>query len=134
MKSSPRREDARDYRIPVVIKTEPAKPRRYGYALGFGTDTGPRVSVGADYRRINRWGHGLFSDIRVSRILQSVGTQYRIPIGNLVSDRLVFRASADFEKIAGKGDTDRYTLGASQDVEWGVVPAPAVSQFPAREI
>lgn len=114
-----RRVDAVDQRIPVVIDTVPAKPRRYGYGLGYGTDTGPRFSLAADYPRINRRGHGLFSDIRVSRILKSVGTQYRIPIGNLVSDRLVFSGRADFETIAGEGETDRYTLGASQNIEWG---------------
>jgi len=116
---TPRRAAAADFHVPVAITTEPAKPRRYAYGLGFGTDTGPRLSLASEFRRINRHGHSVLADIRLSEILQSVGAQYKIPIGNLVSDRLIFSSRADFETIADDGSSDRYTLGISHNEAWG---------------
>ena len=116
---TPRRAAATDFHVPVVITTKPAKPRRYAFGLGYGTDTGPRLSLATEVRRINRRGHSILADIRLSEILQSVGAQYKIPIGNLVSDRLIFSSRADFETIADGGSSDRYTLGISRNEEWG---------------
>ena len=115
---TPRRAAAIDFHVPVVITTKPAKPRRYAFGVGYGTDTGPRFSLATEFRRINRRGHSILADIRVSEILQSVGAQYKIPIGNLVSDRLIFSSRADFETIADGGSADRYTLGISRNEEW----------------
>lgn len=115
----PVRADTVDFHIPVVITTTPSKPRRYAAGLGYGTDTGPRLSLASEFRRINRRGHGILADMRLSKILQSVGAQYQIPIGNLVSDRLVFSSRAEFESFADGGSTDRYTLGASRNEGWG---------------
>ncbi len=114
----PQREATTDHQVPVVITTEPSKPRRYAVGLGYGTDTGPRLSLASEFRRINRRGHGILADIRLSDILQSVGAQYQIPIGNLVSDRLVFSSRAEYETIADGGSSDRYTLGVSRNEEW----------------
>ncbi len=115
----PQRAAAADFHVPVVITTEPSKPRRYAVGLGYGTDTGPRLSLASEFRRINRRGHGILADIQLSDILKSVGAQYQIPIGNLVSDRLVFSSRAEFETFADGGTSDRYTLGVSRNEAWG---------------
>jgi translocation and assembly module TamA len=116
---NPQRSAATDHHVPVVITTEPAKPRRYAVGLGYGTDTGPRLSLATEFRRINQRGHSILADIRLSEILQSVGAQYQIPIGNLVSDKLIFSSRAEFETIADGGTSDRYTLGVSRNEAWG---------------
>jgi len=115
---NPQRAAAEDFQVPVVITTEPSKPRRYAVGLGYGTDTGPRLSLATEFRRINRYGHGILADVRLSDILQTVGAQYQIPIGNLVSDRLVFSSRAEFESYADGGSSDRYTLGVSRNENW----------------
>jgi translocation and assembly module TamA len=115
----PQRDAATDFQVPVSITTEPAKPRRYAVGLGYGTDTGPRLSLATEFRRINRRGHGILADIRLSDILQSVGAQYYIPIGNMVSDRLIFSSRVDSESFADGGNSDRFTLGVSRNEEWG---------------
>ncbi len=114
----PQRAATEDFQVPVVITTEPSKPRRYAVGLGYGTDTGPRLSLATEFRRINRRGHGILADIRISDILQSAGAQYQIPIGNLVSDRLVFSSRAELESYADGGNSDRYTLGVSRNEHW----------------
>ncbi|MGI9320930.1 MAG: autotransporter assembly complex protein TamA, partial [Thiogranum sp.] len=112
------RKAAKDFHIPVLIKTEPAKKWRLGTGLGFGTDTGPRLTLAAERRRINRRGHSIVADSLLSGITQSVGAQYKIPIGNLVSDRLIFSSTATWEEVADDGDSRRLTLGINRNEKW----------------
>jgi len=114
-----RRDAAQDHRVPVIVHTVAAAHTRYRLGLGFGTDTGPRVSLGADYRRINRRGHGLGADLRLSPLEQNAAVHYTIPIRNLVTDRLVFSSEVDNARVADTGDTTRYRLGVSQNVNLG---------------
>jgi translocation and assembly module TamA len=123
------RDEALDYHIPVTITTKPSKPRRYAWGLGYGTDTGPRISLGAEFRRINDRGHRVLADTQVSRISRSVGLQYRVPIGNLVSDSLIYKAGAEFDDVADEGNTDIYTLGVSHNVEWGPFQRRLYAEF-----
>jgi len=111
------RDNAVGNQIPVIVKTEPNKPQRYTAGLGFGTDTGPRITVGAEFRRINRWGHKFRTDIRASFIEQSINTQYLIPIRNIVTDNLAFTASASREKV-GDIDTNQFNIGSSLSENW----------------
>ncbi len=113
-----RRRDAKDLHIPVLIRTEPAKKWRFGTGLGFGTDTGPRLTLAAERRRINRRGHTILADSLLSGIEQSIGAQYKIPIGNLVSDRLVFSSELTWEDIADDGESRRLTLGVNRNERW----------------
>ncbi len=112
------RKAAEDFHIPVIIKTEPAKKWRFGSGLGFGTDTGPRLTLAAERRRINRRGHSILADTLLSGIKQSVGAQYKIPIGNLVSDRLIFSGAATWEDVADDGESRRITLGVNWSEQW----------------
>jgi len=112
------RKAAKDFHIPVLIKTEPAKKWRLGTGLGFGTDTGPRLTLAAERRRINRRGHSIVADSLLSSVKQSVGAQYKIPIGNRVSDRLIFSSTATWEEVADDGDSRRLTLGINRNEKW----------------
>ncbi len=111
------RENAVGTEIPILVKTEASKPRLYTAGLGFGTDTGPRVTGGAELRRINRSGHKLRFDLRASSIEHSLSSQYLIPIKNIATDNLAFTASASQGK-EGDIDTDQFKLGASVNEDW----------------
>lgn len=114
---SAEREKAVDSEIPVTVTTVPNKPRRYTAGIGYGTDTGPRVTTGAELRRINRLGHKMRFDLRASAIEQSVSGQYQIPIKNIVTDNLNFTASASQEQ-EGDIDTDQFKFGTSLNENW----------------
>jgi translocation and assembly module TamA len=117
-----RREQAQDSQVPVVVHTMPAVHTRYKLGLGYGTDTGPRVSLGADYLRLNRYGHGLNSNLRVSPYEQTATVNYTIPIRNLVTDRLVIGGSVDNSTdIAQGGNSRSYKFGVSQNVSLGSI-------------
>ncbi|WP_293387423.1 autotransporter assembly complex family protein [Nevskia sp.] len=91
-----------DGRIPMVINTTERAPRSYRYGLGYGTDSGPRASVGADFRRLNSLGHKLRTDLRVSPRISTAVAEYRVPFGHLPSDSVSFTTQAltqDFSDI-----------------------------------
>jgi len=113
------RAKAQEQHVPVIVHTVPAAKVRYSAGVGFATDTGPRLTLGADFRRFNRRGHGLQSDLRLSPVEQKIGVQYRVPIRNMLTDRLVYSGSLDNSSVADKGDSQRIRLGVSQNVSWG---------------
>ena len=102
-----RREAAVGQRVPIVIATTQRPPRRYDAGLGYGTDTGARLTLGAEFRQLNDSGHKLRSDLRVSEIKNSIGLDYRIPLGTRAGENLGFATAYTDEKI-GDGTSRRY--------------------------
>jgi translocation and assembly module TamA len=113
----PQRARAEKRRVPVTVITEPAKPQRYSAGIGVGTDTGPRFTLGTEFRRLNRRGHSVLFDLRVSDVKRRVGAQYRIPIANVLTDRLVFLAAWQDEDVAD-GTSQGWTLEVSRNDTW----------------
>lgn len=111
------RELAEDRHIPIVVYTSPRRTQEYTIGLGYGTDTGPRLSIGAELRRMNRRGHRFNSDMRLSSIEQAVAAEYRIPARNLATDFLALRASLGNHNI-GDWDTRQLSVGASWHDAW----------------
>ena len=108
----PRRDLVLDNHIPITIRTTPRPLARYQIGAGYGTDTGPRLSAGTEFRRLNEGGHKLRTDLRLSAIKNSLTNEYKIPLGNVAGDSLSFTAGASYEKVA-QGDDTKYALGAS---------------------
>ncbi len=77
---------AHDRRIPVEVALEPRKPTRYTTGLGYGTDTGPRISFGIERRYHNYLGYKISGDVRISEIRQEATARYRIPLERPQSD------------------------------------------------
>ena len=99
-------------RIPMVINTTERAPRSYRYGLGYGTDSGPRASVGADFRRINSLGHKLRTDLRVSPRISTAVAEYRVPFGHLPSDSVSFTTQALTQDFSDIKET-LYRIGTS---------------------
>ena len=109
----PQRELTDDERqIPIVVRTTPRARTRYNFGVGYGTDTGARLSVGTDWRRINSYGHTLITDFRLSEIKNTLAGEYRIPLGSEPGESLSFNATTETERLDA-GDTLKYVIGAS---------------------
>lgn len=109
----PQRELADDeLRIPILVSTTPRARTRYNFGVGYGTDTGARVSAGTEWRRLNRQGHTLETDFRLSEIKNTLGGTYRVPLGSDPSESLSFTALTESERLDA-GDTLKYVIGAS---------------------
>ena len=109
-----RRSDAEDGAIPVLIRAEAAPAARYRVGAGYGTDTGARLGLGADFRRVNRQGHRLESDLRVSEVADRLQANYRIPLGETIGEQLSFSAEYADEVVAAL-DTRRLAVGTALD-------------------
>lgn len=94
----PQRDQARDHAVPVHVELESRKRHKYTAGLGFGTDTGARGLLGWEHRRINRRGHRMNAEIRVSEIRTALTSNYSIPLANPRSDRLEFSALVQDEQ------------------------------------
>jgi translocation and assembly module TamA len=93
------RENAVDGVVPVQISGEKGKRHRYGMGLGYGTDTGYRISGNWTMRRINKSGHNLAFNARYSPITWSFNTAYTIPIGNPALERAIMSAGTIDEDL-----------------------------------
>lgn len=76
------RDAAVDNKVPILINTTPRHSQHYDFGVGYGTDTGLRGSVGAEFRRLNDSGHTLRLETQVSQIKTEALGEYRIPLGN----------------------------------------------------
>ncbi len=111
------RAEAVDRRIPIVVHTMPRATQEYTVGVGYGTDTGPRVRLGTELRRLNRRGHRLNLDLRLSEIATTAAVEYRIPVKNVETDLLSFRTSLGTREI-GDLDTEQVSLGMSLHDTW----------------
>lgn len=112
------RERAQERHIPVVVQTSPRRTQEYTVGLGYGTDTGPRGSVGVELRRINPYGHRFMADMRLSFIEQVIAAEYRIPRGrNVATDFLAFRGSLGSQEV-GDWDSLQQAIGVSWHDAW----------------
>ncbi len=56
---TPMTTDVEDMQVPIKVELTPVRPRRYTFGLGYGTDTGPRGTLGFNWIPINSYGHHL---------------------------------------------------------------------------
>ena len=105
----PHRERAAGRRVPITIATTPRAPRRYDAGVGYGTDTGARLTLGMEFRRLTDRGHRLRTDLRVSEIKNSIGADYRIPLGIRAGENFGIATAYTDEKV-GDGFSRAYDL------------------------
>ena len=87
----PRQEQAQGLEVPIEINLVASQKQRWTAGAGYGTDTGPRGTVGVELRRINRRGHRGQSEVRASEIEQSFSASYQIPGPYPRTDVLTFQ-------------------------------------------
>ncbi|WP_234968875.1 autotransporter assembly complex family protein [Thiomicrospira sp. ALE5] len=68
-----------DRRIPIDIEVEDNLKHRYTVGLGYGTDTGARLTLGFQNRLLNRWGHNYEFESVVGQQSQNATFRYRLP-------------------------------------------------------
>ncbi|MGQ0618721.1 MAG: autotransporter assembly complex protein TamA [Panacagrimonas sp.] len=101
-----------EQRVPILVRTTPRARTKYDFGVGYGTDTGARLSAGTTWRRLNSYGHTLTTDFRLSEIKNTLAGDYRIPLGSKPGDSLSFNATAESEQLEA-GDSLKYVLGTS---------------------
>ena len=112
-------DQAVDRRIPVTVLLEPRKPTRYTTGIGYGTDTGPRVSFGVERRYHNRLGYKISGDVKVSEIRQEGTLRYRIPLDRPQSDYSeLIAASVNEQTATSSRRTRRIGISANHKLRY----------------
>ena len=83
---TPQLEKAKERYVPINVVLAPRKPQRYLFGLGYGTDTGARVRLGAQRRQITRTGHRAAFEVLYSQIRTEFNANYYIPLGKPATD------------------------------------------------
>jgi translocation and assembly module TamA len=95
-----------DRRVPIHVTLLPAKPIKFHFGLGYGTDTGPRATSLVQFRRLNKKGHRAETQLTLSSLEKSFGARYMIPGYYPRTDVLTYSIGyAQFRPGTSKSDT-----------------------------
>ena len=104
----PRREQAKDGRMPLDIDLSMVPQNRVDLGGGYGTDTGPRVSLGYRNRYLNSYGHTFQASAKLSLIWNQIDAIYAIPLEDPERDQLAFTGKLGLEDtVAGRAKVIR---------------------------
>ncbi len=96
-----------------------SKPRKYTFGAGYGTDTGPRINMGLEFRRLNRKGHTADQNILWSNAKKSFTNQYKIPFNNVLTDHWATTLQLEEAQIADSNEeSQRISIGISRQDDW----------------
>lgn len=84
----PHPEQAVDGAVPIDVALDPNQRHKYTFGIGYGTDTGPRGTLGWDNRRVNSLGHRWRSQLKLAQVDASAQFSYLIPIDDPATDSL----------------------------------------------
>ena len=104
--------------VPIDIQTAPTRRQRIRTGIGYATDTGLRGTLGVDWRRLNKAGHSASTLLRLSEKSSEFSGRYRVPIGDPINERLLFRGSLVYEDLADL-ESRRIELGAAHVTQRG---------------
>ncbi|HEY1991357.1 MAG TPA: autotransporter assembly complex family protein, partial [Gammaproteobacteria bacterium] len=77
-------------RIPVRIVLADRPRNTYSTGLGYGTDTGPRATLGWTDRRVNSYGHVFSAQAQVSHVMDTVILAYTVPLSDPANDKFIY--------------------------------------------
>lgn len=112
------------YHIPINVILKANKSQQYNAAIGYGTYTGPRLTLGANLRHLTKNGHHMNFQVKLSPVLTGLAAQYVIPGRNPLTDAYTLGANA--QKFSPKnGYSNAKTLSASYTTKihhWNTTP------------
>jgi translocation and assembly module TamA len=116
----PRHGQAKNGLTPIHVDLGMAPRNRYDAGAGYGTDTGPRLSLGYRNRYVNSYGHSFQAVARLSFIWNEVDAIYAIPLADPAKDQLAFTARSGLEDtVAGRAQVIRAGVRHSTS-RWGL--------------
>ncbi len=98
-------------RIPIRIALTPRKRNKYVLGIGYGTDTGPRMTLGWENRRLNGEGHRFSVLGQYSHVLATTQINYTVPTPN--GPQLVY-SLANVRQVLGSGVAYTTALGVNR--------------------
>jgi translocation and assembly module TamA len=114
-----RRSANAEHRIPIRVTLSKRPPNAYTFGLGYGTDTGPRATLGWTDRRVNEEGHTFSVQTQISHVMETVLLNYTVPLSDPASDRLIYSLGNLRQTQLGSFVSYTTMLGVSRAVTLG---------------
>jgi translocation and assembly module TamA len=116
---SPQLLTAKNYQVPIDVRLNPNKSQVYNAGIGYGTYTGPRLTLGTEFRHLTRNGHTFKAQLKVSRVLSGLNAQYIIPGHNPLTDHYAIGANIQrFLPKNGQSTSESISIGSIKKI-WG---------------
>ncbi|GAA5135531.1 autotransporter assembly complex protein TamA [Alloalcanivorax gelatiniphagus] len=119
--------DRADKTIDITLHFNPRNKWALLAGVGVSTDTGPRVRLGIENRRVNAAGHKARAETELSGVRQGVGAGYTIPLSDPLNEKLELRTSY-VNETTDTTDSEQVSVGADYIVKLksGWVATPSV--------
>ncbi len=114
--------------IPIWVDLTPSKAQSYNIGVGYGTDTGPRLTATWDQRHVTDTGQYFKAFMQLSTVQSTLDLRYIIPGKDPVNEQYYIGASYQQQSYphSNKGETEKFTLGKQQLWE-GWTASPSLS-------
>jgi translocation and assembly module TamA len=96
---TPRKDRVQNLEVPVDITLVPSARRRLRPGIGYGTDTGPRLSLKYTDVNVYHLGHELKTELLIAQFQQSLIASYAVPSYRHIDSRTVFQVGFKREDI-----------------------------------
>ena len=116
---NPELDNLHDNQVPVNIKLTPRSRNSFRVGAGYGTDTGPRLVGAWDSRYLNKSGHRIETDLRVSTVTSSISGNYLIPYFLNRDAELAFTSSLSREDTDSRKSDEIRTGVQHLQKRWG---------------
>lgn len=98
--------------VPIEIKTQAVKSQQYKLGVGYGTNTGPRTSIGVDLFRVTDTGQHLSAMLNISEVSTGISSKYYIPASNPAINQYTIGANlGQFKPDAGDAFYRKLSVG-----------------------
>ncbi len=116
----PERQQTVDRRIPIKVTLTSRKHNAYTAGVGYGTDTGPRITLGWTDRQVNDEGHTAAAQAQLSHVSQTLLLTYTVPLTDPAADRLIYSLGNSRQTQLGSFTSYTSILGVSRATARGV--------------
>ena len=118
--------DQQNHSIDITIDFSPRNQWALLAGAGVSTDTGPRLRLGVENRRLNRYGHTARAETELSDVHKGVGVGYQIPLSDPINEKLDLHTSY-LDEQTDTSDSESLSVGANFILKtqsgWVVTPS-----------
>ncbi len=101
--------------IPIVVDLTPSKAKAYSLGVGYGTDTGPRLTGSWEQRHITDTGQYFKAYMQLSTVQSTLDMRYIIPGKDPVNEQYFIGASYQQQSPnSSQGETEKLSAGKQQ--------------------
>jgi translocation and assembly module TamA len=108
----PKRLQTKNQHVPIAVTVTPRPARQYTAGIGYGTDTGPRLTLGHEWRYVTKTGHRFSTQLRLSPVQNILQAVYSIPGKNPATDQYTINGSL-FQNHLEQGNSLTKQIGVS---------------------